>query len=221
MAKQVRPWLSKPDTNRELIVRPPDEESTSGFHQGQRTTAPRLKAGYMAAIVTCPTATRDVPCKPGSVHIWFVGTPLRRKRREDLIKVSWHGNSPWASYQHGPASTQTHNYRTACPPSCSSLITTCQQDGVSLRIECERYPPDLPFPSPPRILLRHSHNQIRNVPHDARPPHASSLGKVPLLRNQPPMPSHQRIRQTMVSSSSKAFLPTALALRAKETAPRR
>src|SRR5436309_6062582 len=38
MAKQVRPWLSKPATNRELTVRPPDEGSTSGFHQGQRNS---------------------------------------------------------------------------------------------------------------------------------------------------------------------------------------
>jgi len=36
MANQVRPWLSKPATNQELLVRPPDEGSTSGFHQGQR-----------------------------------------------------------------------------------------------------------------------------------------------------------------------------------------
>jgi hypothetical protein len=31
--------------------------------------------------------------------------------------------------------------------------------------------------------------------HDARPSHASALGEVPLLRNQPPMPSQQRIRR--------------------------
>src|SRR5947209_14596725 len=36
MAKQVRPWLTKPDTNHEPRVRAPDEASTSGFHQGQR-----------------------------------------------------------------------------------------------------------------------------------------------------------------------------------------
>src|SRR5439155_15606432 len=36
MAKQVRPWLTKPDTNHEPRVRAPDEASTSLFHQGQR-----------------------------------------------------------------------------------------------------------------------------------------------------------------------------------------
>ena len=34
-------------------------DSTSGFHQGQRTAVPHVKAGYMAAIVACPTTAKE------------------------------------------------------------------------------------------------------------------------------------------------------------------
>jgi hypothetical protein len=45
------------------------------------------------------------------------------------------------------------------------------------------------------ILLSHAHDQLRDVTHDAGRSHASSLNKVPLLRNQPLVPSQQRIRR--------------------------
>jgi len=49
--------------------------------------------------------------------------------------------------------------------------------------------------SPASILLRHAYDQLRDVTHDGRPPYPSSLSKVPLLRNQPPMPSQEGIRR--------------------------
>jgi len=49
--------------------------------------------------------------------------------------------------------------------------------------------------SPTSIFLRPPYDQLREMMHDARPSHASSLGKVPLLRNQTSMPSQQGIRR--------------------------
>ena len=69
MAKQVRPWLTKPDTNHELKVRPSDEASTSGFHQGQRkqrslTQRPDVWLQSLPANYHCETAwqTGERPC---------------------------------------------------------------------------------------------------------------------------------------------------------------
>ena len=73
MAKQVRPWLTKPDTNHELKVRPSDEASTSGFHQGQRNLRSSLKGGMYGCNLYLPTATATPSDKPGSVRVWFVG----------------------------------------------------------------------------------------------------------------------------------------------------
>src|SRR6516225_1615311 len=50
-----------------------------------------------------------------------------------------------------------------------------------------------PRVTPTSIFLRHAYDQLRDLTHDARPSHASALGKVPLLRNQPPMPAQQSI----------------------------
>ena len=57
MARQVRPALSKPEPNTDPQGgRLSDEEKERGFHQGQRSTTPREKAGYMRAvtILSCP-----------------------------------------------------------------------------------------------------------------------------------------------------------------------
>jgi hypothetical protein len=56
------------------------------------------------------------------------------------------------------------------------------------------------------------------VTHDARPPYPSSLGKVPLLRNQPPMPSQQRIRRDDGVELEQSLSPYSLGL-ARQKSP--
>ena len=92
MAKQVRPGLTKPDTNHEPKVRAPDKASTSGFHQGQRNQRSSLEGRMYGCNLYLPPMTARLSGKPGSVHVWFVG---RWPKRNSLMFYC-SGNAPVA-----------------------------------------------------------------------------------------------------------------------------
>jgi len=81
MAKQVRPWLSKPARNRELTVRPPDEGSTSGFHQGPRTSGSSPVA--ITPVANCTTVQHGASLMQARVGHWLATCC----RRPDPIAV--------------------------------------------------------------------------------------------------------------------------------------
>ena len=66
MAKQVRPWLTKPDTNHELTVRPSDEASTSLFHQGQRNQYSSTEGRIYGCNLICSPIPRDCLANRGA-----------------------------------------------------------------------------------------------------------------------------------------------------------
>src|SRR4029077_7548770 len=68
------------------------------------------------------------------------------------------------------------------------------------------------------VFLRHAYDQLREMTHDARPSHAPALGEVPLLRNQPPMPSQQRIRRDDGIELEQSLSPYGLGL-ARQQSP--
>ena len=65
MAKQVRPWLTKPDTNHERKVRPSDEASTSEFHQGQRNEPSSLEGRMYGCNLYLPPTTERLAWQTG------------------------------------------------------------------------------------------------------------------------------------------------------------
>src|ERR1700680_1354201 len=61
--------------------------------------------------------------------------------------------------------------------------------------------------APTRIFLRHAHDQLRDVTHDARSARTTPVGEVPLLRNQAPMPPQQGIRRDYGVEFKQGFAP--------------
>ena len=64
--------------------------------------------------------------------------------------------------------------------------------------------------APARIVLRHAHDQFRDMTHDAGPARAAAVGEVPLLSNETPMPPHKRIRRNNGVELKQGFAPYCL-----------
>ena len=69
-----------------------------------------------------------------------------------------------------------------------------------------------------RVVLRYAHDQLRDLTHDARSARAPSLGEVPLLRNQAPMPPQEGIRRDYGVEFELGFAPYRLSL-ARQKSP--
>ena len=63
-----------------------------------------------------------------------------------------------------------------------------------------------------RIFLRHAHDQLRDMTHDAGSPRAAPVSEVPLLRDQAPMPPQQGIRRDYGVEFEQGFAPYRLGL---------
>src|ERR1700674_4656798 len=68
---------------------------------------------------------------------------------------------------------------------------------------------------PPRIVLRHAHDQLRDLPHDPWPAGPAPTAEVPFLRPELPMPPQQPIRTHYRVEFHQSLAPDGLRLSPK------